>query len=53
MSTPAILFLDIETVSATKTYQDLSPERQHLRDHKIKNLVTDELSPAMLYEQKA
>jgi len=50
---PTILFIDIETVSASPTYEELSPERQALRDHKIKQLITPELTSSQLYSQKA
>ena len=44
-----IIFIDIETVSAHKNFDDLSPEWQDLWKRKAKNLVKDQQSEAEIY----
>lgn len=48
-----ILFVDIETVSAAPVYQELSPERQQLRDHKSQYFNQQQQTSAQRYQQKA
>ena len=50
-----ILFLDIETVSHEKSYDDLSERMQHLWDKKANYLLKpgEETSPKDLYERAA
>ena len=46
-----IIFIDIETVSAHKKFDDLSPEWQDLWRRKAKNLVKDQQSESEVYDQ--
>jgi len=46
-----IIFIDIETVSAHKNYDDLSPEWQDLWKRKAKSLVKEQQTEAEVYEQ--
>lgn len=46
-----IVFLDIETVSAHKNFDDLSPEWQDLWKRKAKNLVKEQQTESEIYEQ--
>jgi hypothetical protein len=46
-----VLFIDIETVPNAATYEDLAPEWQKLWDDKMKNQVTENVTPAELYNK--
>lgn len=46
-----IIFIDIETVSARKSYDELSPEWQDLWKRKAKNLIKNEQTEAEVYDQ--
>jgi DNA polymerase elongation subunit (family B) len=46
-----IIFIDIETVSAHKNFDDLSPEWQDLWKRKAKNLTKDQQSESEIYDQ--
>jgi DNA polymerase elongation subunit (family B) len=46
-----IIFLDIETVSAHKSFDELSPEWQDLWIRKARNLVKDQQTEAEVYDQ--
>ncbi|NBP05541.1 MAG: 3'-5' exonuclease, partial [Bacteroidetes bacterium] len=46
-----IIFIDIETVSAHKNFDDLSPEWQDLWKRKAKNLIKDQQSESEIYDQ--
>lgn len=48
-----IIFFDIETVSGVSSYDQLSESLQHLRDKKSQSWITESLSSADLYTQKA
>jgi hypothetical protein len=48
-----IIFFDIETVSGVASYDELSPAMQHLWDKKSQSWITESLSSADLYTQKA
>ncbi len=46
-----IIFIDIETVSARKSFDELSPEWQDLWKRKAKNLIKNEQTEAEVYDQ--
>jgi hypothetical protein len=46
-----IIFIDIETVSAHKRFEDLTPEWQDLWKRKARNLVKDDQTEADIYDQ--
>lgn len=46
-----ILFLDIETVSQEKIYEDLNPDLQKLWDLKARNIVKEEQTPSQVYDR--
>lgn len=48
-----IIFFDIETVSGVASYDQLSDAMQHLWDKKSQSWITESLSSADLYIQKA
>lgn len=48
-----IIFFDIETVSGVSSYDQLSESMQHLRDKKSQSWITESLSSADLYTEKA
>lgn len=48
-----ILFLDIETVSQARQFDDLSPEWQILWDEKTRHQRGEEIGPAEFYKQRA
>ena len=50
-----ILFLDIETVSQQKSYDDLSERMQKLWDKKTSHLLKpgEEITPAEMYDRAA